>query len=351
MLNKDLVSNVNIKEMSSLISPENFKLKYPVSENLLKSIRSHREAIQSILSGEDNRMLAIMGPCSIHDIDSALEYAKKLKELQVKVEKDFLVVMRVYFEKPRTTIGWKGLITDPDLDGTFKISEGLTKARKIMLEIAGLGLPIGSEILDPVIPQYIGDLISWASIGARTTESQVHREIASGLSMPVGFKNSTDGQFSKALNAIESARHPHSFIGIDEKGMTSVCRTRGNGFCHLILRGGDNGPNYHIETIEQVEQEMKGSSIYPSVIVDCSHANSGKKPSRQTRVLQSIIDTRKKGHQSVKGFMLESHLKEGNQVIPEDLSQLIYGLSITDSCMCWEDTESCILKAIEDLRY
>lgn len=350
MLNKDLVSNINIKEMSSLISPEDFKMKYPVPESLLKKIRSHREDIQSVLNGKDSRMLAVMGPCSIHDYDSALEYAGKLRELQDKVSGDFLVIMRVYFEKPRTTIGWKGLITDPDMDGTFKISEGLSKARKIMLDIAALGLPIGSEILDPVIPQYIGDLISWASIGARTTESQVHREIASGLSMPVGFKNSTDGQFSKALNAIESARHPHSFIGIDEKGMTSVCRTRGNAYCHLILRGGDHGPNYHIETIEKVESEMTKNSIDPAIIVDCSHANSGKNPVRQGRVLQSIIDSRKKGHASIKGFMIESHLKEGNQAIPEDLSQLIYGLSITDSCLGWDNTENCILKAIEDLR-
>lgn len=347
MLNKDLVSNVNIKEMSSLISPQDFKESYPVSESSLKTIHEHRESIQAVLAGKDNRMLAVMGPCSIHDLESALEYAKKLKHLQEKVKKEFLIVMRVYFEKPRTTIGWKGLITDPSLDGSFKISEGLAKARKIMLDIAEMGLPVGSEILDPIIPQYIGDLISWASIGARTTESQVHREIASGLSMPVGFKNSTDGQFSKALNAIESARHPHSFIGIDDKGMTSVCRTRGNKYCHLILRGGDNGPNYHIETVEKVEIKMEQSNISPAIIVDCSHANSGKKPQRQNRVLQSILDSRKKGHISIKGFMIESHLKEGSQKIPEDLTKLVYGQSITDPCIGWEDTEMFILQAKE----
>lgn len=349
MVRKDSVSNVNIIEMTSLINPGDFKEEVKASDGVFESIAVHRKEVQDILSGKDDRLMAIVGPCSIHDEKAALEFAHKLLDLKERLSDRFLFIMRVYFEKPRTTIGWKGLITDPHLDGSFNVLEGLTRARGLMIQIAEMGLPIGSEILDPIIPQYISDLISWASIGARTTESQVHREIASGLSMPVGFKNSTDGKFSKALNAIESSYHPHNFIGIDEKGLTSICRTRGNHYGHLILRGGDNGPNYYEELIEEVETMMEKRSMASNIMIDCSHANSGKKYYRQERVLQSVIEYKKKGHGSLKGFMLESNLFEGNQPILEDISELKYGVSITDACLSWQNTEEIIINAYNRL--
>lgn len=351
MTNQAKVNDVNIVEMTSLISPKDFKESMPLSEELSLKITEHRKAVQNIIDGKDRRLLAIVGPCSIHDEKAAYDYAYKLKELSDKLSDKFLFVMRVYFEKPRTTIGWRGLVIDPHLNGSFDINLGLHKAREIMLRISEIGLPIGSEILDPIIPQYISDLISWASIGARTTESQVHREISSGLSMPVGFKNSTDGQFHKALNAIQSSLHTHSFIGIDEKGMTSICRTRGNSHAHLILRGGDNGPNYYEEIVEEAEDEMKSRGINPALVIDCSHANSGKKHNKQERVLKSVIQSHLKGHKSVKGFMLESNLFEGNQQMKTSLSELKYGVSITDACVSWESTKDIILHASELLKY
>jgi 3-deoxy-7-phosphoheptulonate synthase len=338
------INNINIKQMTSLISPADLRKSLPVTEEMLLTVNDFRRQIANIIHGKDKRILAFVGPCSIHDRKAALEYADKLKDLQDKVSDKMLVVMRVYFEKPRTTIGWRGLITDPRLDGSFDIAEGLHIARGIMIEILEKGLAVGSEILDPIVPQYISDLISWASIGARTTESQVHREISSGLSMPVGFKNSTDGKFEKAINAIRSSNHPHSFIGIDDQGLTSICRTKGNINGHLILRGGDNGPNYHVETIEAVEETLKKMNIAPAMVIDCSHSNSGKKYQRQNRVLTSII-----GHDSIKGFMLESNLFEGNQPIPENLQDLKYGVSITDACISWTNTEQLILQAYKDL--
>jgi len=349
--NERLVSDVNIKEITSLTSPRAFRELYPLKEKYIHQIHTYRQQIQDILDNKDPRMLAIVGPCSIHDESAAYEYAEKLRNIQEKVKDQILLIMRVYFEKPRTTIGWKGLITDPDLNDSFNISKGLSKAREIMIKITEMGLPIGSEILDPIVPQYISDLISWAAIGARTTESQVHREISSGLSMPVGFKNGTDGNFAKAMNAIQSSRHPHSFIGIDENGLTSICRTKGNHYGHLILRGGENGPNYHIETIEDVEESIEQLSYSPSIIIDCSHANSGKKFQKQERVLKSIIDTRLKGYPSIKGFMLESNLFEGNQKIPKDLKDLQYGVSITDPCISWDTTEELLLSVNESLKH
>jgi len=257
--------------------------------------------------------------------------------------------MRVYFEKPRTTLGWRGLIVDPDMDGSYDIARGLEIARKTLIRIAEIGLPTGSEMLDPYVPQYIGDLVSWAAIGARTTESQTHRNLASGLSMPVGFKNGTSGSLELAINAMQSAIHPASFIGIDQQGNTCVLSTTGNDVCHMILRGGRSGPNYHEEHIEEAEQLMKEAGLTPSLVVDCSHANSGKKSPRQSRVLRSIIDQSVHGQKVISGFMLESNLFEGKQEIPAVLKDLKYGVSVTDECIGWEETAKIVLQAYRSL--
>jgi 3-deoxy-7-phosphoheptulonate synthase len=346
---KSQISNVNIEEIRPLFSPAEFKRGTPLDETLKEQIIGYREDIKKILRGEDDRLLAIVGPCSIHDPKAALDYANRLSVLKEKYKDRLYIVMRVYFEKPRTSIGWRGLITDPDMNDTDDIEKGLKVALELLLGINRMGLPVGSEILDPIIPQYIAELISWAAIGARTTESQTHRDIASGLSMPVGFKNGTDGSLIKAVNAIESAMHPHSFIGIDQYGMTSVIRTRGNGFGHLILRGGAHGPNYYEENIEEAEELLVKTGALPAVIVDCSHANSGKKYTRQERVLSSLIDQRRRGRDSIKGFMLESFIEPGAQKISKDLSCLVYGKSVTDECVGWAETEELLEAAWQGL--
>ncbi|MBN2627986.1 MAG: 3-deoxy-7-phosphoheptulonate synthase [Spirochaetales bacterium] len=343
------LNDINIKEVTPLISPEDFKASLPLKDEGKKSIIRYREEINAILRGEDNRVLAIVGPCSIYDKESALDYGKRLKRLHDELSDKLYIIMRVYFEKPRTTIGWRGLIVDPHMDGSYQIGEGLDMARDILLEINEMGLPAGSEILDPIIPQYISELISWAAIGARTTESQTHRELTSGLSMPVGFKNSTDGSFEKAINAIRSSRHSHSFIGIDGKGLTSVLKTRGNKMGHLIMRGGDRGPNYYEEFMEDAREMMISHDIHPAIIVDCSHDNSGKKAARQERVLNNIIDQKRRGMDAIKGFMLESNINEGNQPLCSDRSELKYGVSITDECIGWETTEKLLRKAYDSL--
>ena len=343
------LNDINIKEVSPLISPEEFKAKLPLSEEGKFSIIGFREEIMKILKGEDKRTLAIVGPCSIYDKTSALDYGHRLAALHKELSDKLYIVMRVYFEKPRTTIGWRGLIVDPHMDGSYRIGEGLQVARDILLEINNMGLPAGSEILDPIIPQYISELISWAAIGARTTESQTHRELTSGLSMPVGFKNSTDGSFEKAINAIRSARHPHSFIGIDKQGLTSVLKTRGNPGGHLIMRGGDRGPNYYQEFMEDAQEMMLSHDINPAIIVDCSHSNSGKKADRQERVLNNILDQKRRGVDSIKGFMLESNINHGNQPICENRDELKYGVSITDECIGWEKTEELLRRAYDVL--
>jgi 3-deoxy-7-phosphoheptulonate synthase len=278
-----------------------------------------------------------------------MEYAGRLKELAERVKEHMYIVMRVYFEKPRTTVGWQGLILDPYLDGSYDIAHGLEVARQTLLDITSLGLPVGSEILDPIIPQYIDDLVSWAAIGARTTESQTHRNISSGLSMPVGFKNSTSGSFENAVNAMQSAVHPASFIGIDQRGNTCIFHTSGNDTVHLILRGGKSGPNYHEEDLEIAEEMLNEAGIIPSVMVDCSHANSGKRHIRQRRVLRSVVDQIVRGNSIISGFMLESNLFEGKQSIPPALKDLTYGVSITDECIGWDETERIIMSAYETL--
>lgn len=343
------LNDINIDEVMPLIAPHDFKKDHPLSHGGKQQIIAFRETVIDILKGRDKRILAIVGPCSIYDKRSALDYARRLMALHEQLKDRIFIVMRVYFEKPRTTIGWRGLIVDPYMDGSYHISEGLGMARDILLEINKLGLPSGSEILDPIIPQYISELISWAAIGARTTESQTHRELTSGLSMPVGFKNSTDGSFEKAINAIRSSRHSHSFIGIDKQGLTSVLKTKGNPNGHLIMRGGDRGPNYYQEFMEDACEMMSTHNIDPAIIVDCSHANSGKKADRQERVLNNILDQKRRGVDAIKGFMLESNINGGNQSLCDDKSKLAYGVSITDECIGWEKTEELLLKSYEML--
>jgi len=341
------VYNVNIKEQYPLISPKELKSLLPVSESLKNNVITFREEITAILNHEDRRMLFITGPCSVHDPEAALEYAEKLSVLRKRYIDSLYIVMRVYFEKPRTNLGWKGFIVDPYLDGSYDIQQGLKDARRLLTEITKMGLPSGNEVLDPIIPQYISDLVSWSAIGARTTESQTHREIASGLSMPIGFKNGTDGDLGKAVNAILSAQHSHSFIGIDQEGKTNIFKTRGNRTGHLIMRGGSGGPNYYEEDIEKAEDMLSAIGVKPSILIDCSHANSGKNPARQERVLRSALDLRAHGHESVRGIMLESNLFPGRQDLTGSLSSLKYGVSITDACIGWDETEKLINNSAE----
>ncbi len=341
------IYNVNIENQVPLVSPRELKEEYPVDDALVQSIVDGRETVSRILNHEDDRFLVITGPCSIHDPAAAIEYARKIADLREKYSDSLYIVMRVYFEKPRTSLGWRGLIVDPYLDGSYNIHEGLAEARRLMIDIGKMGLPMGSEVLDPIIPQYIADLISWAAIGARTTESQTHREISSGLSMPVGFKNGTDGDLTKAVNAVQSAQHGHSFIGIDQEGQTCIFTTRGNRYGHIIMRGGSGGPNYYEEDIEKAEDLMSGIGVLPSILIDCSHANSGKKHSRQARVFRAAADLRQRGHESVRGVMLESNLVAGRQEVGPDLSSLVYGKSVTDACVGWDETEELLAKAAE----
>ena len=343
------LNDVNISSIQPLAAPDTLKKEFPVGDDLRKSIVNYRKEITDILEKRDKRMLAIVGPCSIHDPDAAMDYARQLKVLREKYRDKLNIIMRVYFEKPRTALGWRGLILDPDLNGSYKLEEGLGKARKLLLDINTLGLPAGSEILDPIVPQYISDLISWAAIGARTTESQTHRELTSGLSMPVGFKNGTDGSLDVAINGMKSAMHPHSFIGIDKQGQTCVLNTRGNKTGHPILRGGKHGPNYYEEKIEDAEEALIKEGLNPIVLIDCSHANSGKKYYKQERVLNAILDQRRRGRDSIVGFMLESNLHEGSQKIAGTLKDMIYGVSITDACISMETTEGLLETAYNSL--
>jgi 3-deoxy-7-phosphoheptulonate synthase len=331
--------DLHVKEIVPLLSPRAIKAVAPVSEAMNATVAHARERVIRILRQEDPRLLVVIGPCSIHDEKSALEYAARLSALQKELADKMEIVMRVYFEKPRTTIGWKGLINDPHLDGSQDIETGLKIARKLLLEITGLGLPAATEFLDPVVPQYIADLITWAAIGARTTESQTHREMASGLSMPVGLKNSTDGSLQVAIDAMGATRHAHSFLGINEDGLTSIVRTTGNPHAHVVLRGGRALTNYDAESIRAAEEKLISEKLPPVLMVDCSHANSEKKFAKQEDVWHSVIGQRAGGTKSLIGLMVESHLHEGNQPIPKNLRELRYGVSVTDSCIGWEATE------------
>jgi 3-deoxy-7-phosphoheptulonate synthase len=333
------VENLRVVGVTRLITPAQIKEQLPAGDRQLALVERTRREAKSILRGEDDRMLVIVGPCSIHDPVSALEYARQLAVLSQELADRYLIVMRVYFEKPRTTIGWKGFINDPNLDESCDMAKGILLARKLLLDILDLGLPTATEFLDPIIPQYTAELITWAAIGARTTESQTHREMASGLSMPVGFKNATDGSFQTAIDAMASACTQHSFLGIDQDGATSIIKTAGNPDSHVVLRGGRNGPNYHPEDVALAEQALRKTGL-----VDCSHANSGKDPNRQPDVWKSILDQRREGNRHLIGAMLESHLHFGSQPLTQDPSILKYGVSITDACMDWETTAA-LLKA------
>ena len=338
--------NLNIVEVMPITSPKKLKDLLPVSDSVIETVLNARNAIKSILEGEDSRLLIIVGPCSIHDPKAAIEYAERLKKLADEVSETVLVVMRVYFEKPRTTVGWKGLINDPELDGSHKINKGIELARRLLLDINALGLPCATETLDPITPQYLADLISWSAIGARTTESQTHREMASGLSMPVGFKNGTDGGLSVAINAMKSALQPHHFLGINNEGLSSAIQTSGNSNLHLVLRGGSNGPNYDALSIQKASESLASEGLPKAIMIDCNHANSGKDPSRQELVLRDAIHQIKNGDNSIVGIMIESNINGGNQPISASLQ---YGVSITDACLDWENTNRIILNAHQSL--
>ena len=341
--------NLHVKEAVRLLTPRALKSELPATEAANHAVVASRQRVTRILTQEDPRLLVVVGPCSIHDTEGALEYGAKLITLRKAMRDQMEVVMRVYFEKPRTTIGWKGLINDPHLDGSNDIETGLKRARRLLLELTALGLPTATEFLDPIIPQYIDDLVTWAAIGARTTESQTHREMASGLSMPIGYKNGTDGGLQIALDAMISARNPHSFLGIDQDGVTSIIRTTGNPVGHVVLRGGRSRPNYDSASLREAEQQLARAALPPVLMVDCSHANSGKQHARQEEVWRSVIEQRLGGNQAIIGMMVESYLKEGSQPFPRPAAELCYGVSITDACLGWEATERMLYWAQEQV--
>ena len=332
------LDNVNIDNQEILITPEELKRQLPATEEVKRGISQNREIVRSIIDGTDKRLLLVVGPCSIHNPREAIDYAERLKALSESVNDKLFIVMRAYFEKPRSTVGWKGLINDPHLDDSFKIAEGLAMARKLLLEISKLGLPLANEALDPITPQYLQELFSWTAIGARTSESQTHREMASGLSCPVGFKNGTDGSLDVALNALQSVKSPHRFLGISPDGKVSIVTTKGNAHAHVVLRGGTNGPNYYPENIAVCEEELESIGATQAIMVDCSHANSNKDHTKQGSVLEAVAEQISVGNKSIRGVMLESNLKPGNQKV-DSSQELQYGVSITDACIGWEETE------------
>jgi 3-deoxy-7-phosphoheptulonate synthase len=347
MLNK--LINTNIKSSHVLLTPNDVKAKLPLTKLAEHTVLKFRQELEHILDFQDSRKFIVVGPCSIHDPKAAIEYAEKLKILADKVKDKLLLIMRVYFEKPRTTVGWKGLINDPNMDDSFQVENGILIARSLLLNIVELGLPTATEALDPIIPQYLGELISWSAIGARTTESQTHREMASGISMPVGFKNGTDGNIQVALNALQSAKSPHNFLGINQKGQVSVFQTRGNAYGHVILRGG-NQPNFDAQNVQIVEEQLKAAKLPPRIVIDCSHGNTNKDYKLQSAVFENVIQQIVDGTNSIVGMMLESNLYEGNQPITSNREELKYGVSVTDKCINWEETERIILAAHAKLK-
>jgi len=332
-------NNLNVSGLTPLIAPADLKQVLPLSETNAEFVTSARGQVKDILWNKDPRMMVVVGPCSIHDPKAALEYAARLAKLNHELQDHLMLVMRVYFEKPRTTIGWKGLINDPDLNGTHLISKGLGIGRKLMLDITDMGLPVATEMLDPFTPQYFSDTISWGAIGARTTESQTHREMSSGLSFPVGFKNGTDGNLQIAIDAMGAACHPHSFLGINREGRISIVRTTGNPDVHIVLRGGNDKPNYQADDIAQTQKKLDKAGIKSTMMVDCSHANSLKDHNRQEAVMQEVMEQIAAGNANIGSLMIESYLKEGNQKMADSLEDLEYGVSITDKCINWETTE------------
>jgi 3-deoxy-7-phosphoheptulonate synthase len=342
------LENLNVLSQLTLLPPSQLHDDIPVSAQATRIVSEARRTLAAILSGHDKRLFVVVGPCSIHDTAAAMEYAHKLKALSDELAGELFIVMRVYFEKPRTTVGWKGLINDPRMDDSFRIDEGLHVARRLLVDLNELGLPCGTEALDPITPHYLGDLIAWSAIGARTTESQTHRELASGLSSPVGFKNGTDGNLDVALNAMLSAAQPHAFLGINGDGQVAVTQTRGNAFGHLILRGG-TVPNYDSVAVSEAEAALQTSRLPVNIVVDCSHANSRKNHALQTLVLKDVVHQIVDGNQSIKGVMLESNLFEGNQKLGS-AQDLRYGVSITDACLGWDTTAACLREAATRLR-
>jgi 3-deoxy-7-phosphoheptulonate synthase len=345
------LENVNVVALDLLPTPAEIKARLPLREPARSKVLEGRRAVEAILDGRDPRLFIVVGPCSVHDLELAREYARRLKSLSDEVRGTLLLVMRVYFEKPRTSVGWKGFINDPYLNDSFHIEQGLALSRELLLEIADLGLPAGTEALDPITPQYLSDLISWTAIGARTTESQTHREIASGLSMPVGFKNGTDGSLDVAINALHSASSPHSFLGITQGGECAVIRTRGNRYGHVVLRGGGGRPNYGSVDIAVCEQSLGQAGLPGNLVVDCSHANSNKDYRLQPLVMADCVNQILEGNGSIVGMMIESNIDAGNQPIPKDLARLRYGVSVTDACVDWPTTERMIREAHDKLRH
>lgn len=342
--------NLNVASFDHMPSPNEIKARLPLSERAAASVLAGRKTLADILDRKDRRIFVVVGPCSIHDPAAGLDYARRLKGLADEVADTMVLVMRVYFEKPRTATGWKGYINDPFMDDSFRIDIGMERARRFLMDVCEIGLPTATEALDPIAPQYYGDLISWTAIGARTSESQTHREMASGLSSPVGFKNATDGDLEVAVNAIISSAHPHSFLGINNDGQTSITRTRGNRYGHVVLRGGGGRPNYDSVSISLAEQALRKAGLAQNIVVDCSHANSWKKPEYQPLVMKDVVHQIREGNSSVVGLMIESNLVAGNQPIPADLTQLRYGCSVTDACVGWEMTEEMIRNAAAILR-
>lgn len=342
------VTDINITSKTLLPTPVDLCRQIEKTEAAEKFVAESREAIHRIIFGNDRRLLVVVGPCSIHDLKAGREYARKLAALAEQVSDRMLLVMRVYFEKPRTTVGWKGLIMDPKLDGTSDIPEGLCIARRFLREVIELGVPTATELLDPITPQYIADLICWSAIGARTTESQTHRQMASGLSMPLGFKNGTDGALSVAINAIKAASQSQSFLGIDNEGRANALTTKGNPNCHIVLRGGSKGPNYGADDVAQAREQLEAAGLIPAIMTDCSHANSSKNPAQQPAVFEEVV-RQSLNERSVIGAMVESNLEAGNQSFPQPVNQLKYGVSITDGCIDWPTTKSMILDAHREL--
>ncbi|MBA2816087.1 3-deoxy-7-phosphoheptulonate synthase [Candidatus Pantoea persica] len=348
-MQKDALNNVHIADEQILITPEELKARFPLNAQQEAQIAASRQTISDIIAGRDPRLLIVCGPCSIHDTEAALDYARRLKDLSEQLKDRLYIVMRVYFEKPRTTVGWKGLINDPYMNNSFDMESGLHIARQLLVNLVEMGLPLATEALDPNSPQYLGDLFSWSAIGARTTESQTHREMASGLSMPVGFKNGTDGSLGTAINAMRAASMPHRFVGINQAGQVCLLQTQGNPDGHVILRGGKT-PNYGPEDVAQCEKEMRNAGLRPALMIDCSHGNSNKDYRRQPGVAESAIAQIKDGNRSIIGLMLESHINEGNQSSEQPRSEMKYGVSVTDACINWETTAALLRDMHQDLQ-
>lgn len=346
---KDSIHNIHIVDEKVLITPAELKKKLPLPAHLRTQVETHRREIADIIHKKDPRLLVVIGPCSVHDPVAALDYARRLKSLSEELKDQLYIVMRVYFEKPRTTVGWKGLINDPKIDGSFDVESGLHIARKLLLDLADMGLPLATEALDPMTPQYLADLFSWSAIGARTTESQTHRELASGLSMAVGFKNGTDGSLGTAINAMKAASMGHSFIGINQQGQVNLLHTEGNPDGHVILRGG-KAPNYAAEFVKKCEEELEKAGLESAIMIDCSHGNSNKDYRRQPLVAEDALQQLMQGSKSIIGLMIESHINAGNQSADQPVSEMKYGVSITDACIDWETTDGLLRKIAGELK-